>query len=245
MNTAIQIQPLFPLALGRVQLYPEPLDTAMMLQAVLNLRGVDSSNPDPACAWTGDLHEAWQVHRLPSFSWLRRQVEIHSLAYIKALGFDLQKVGLWIQRSWPVVSEPGQVVGRHHHPTAHLSVVYYINGDGSGSSGSLRLYPPSQPNELVPGLAVGHDGPIHTAHPLNTPWVDLAPLAGLLVLFPSSTDHAVTANEQEEDFRISVSFDLYLSASLSPVAGAHPPEYLPPHPGHWDQVIPPDTLLLN
>jgi hypothetical protein len=146
---------------------------------------------------------------------------------------------LHIQRAWPVVSEPGQVVGRHHHPNAHLSAIVYLNGDGSGRSGCLRLYAPRQVNELVPGLAVGHGGPIDPDSPgalhWNAPWLDLAPRAGLLLLFPACTDHAVTANEDPEDVRLSLAFDLALSAPLA-AGDQAPPEYLAPHPCQWTQV---------
>jgi uncharacterized protein (TIGR02466 family) len=227
---------LFPLALGSVQLSPDPLQTAVMLQEVLALRGEARGNPDPACAWTGDLHGAWQVHTLPPFQWLRRRLEAAAGSYLEALGFTPERIALHLQRSWPVVSEVGQVVGRHHHPTAHLSAVYYLNGDGSGSHGFLRLYPHRQANELVPGLAVGHGGPIAPGHPLNASFHDVAPRAGLLVLFPASTEHAVTANLHSDDHRVSVSFDLQITAPVVHPGADPPPEYLAPHPSQWSPV---------
>ncbi len=227
------IQSLFPLALARIQLRPDPLDSAGMLHDLLAMRGPAQSNPDEGCAWTGDLHGIWRLHTLPAFAWLREAVRRAALEYLEAIGFDPQRVSLHLQRCWPVVSEPGQVVGRHHHPNAHISAVYYVNGDGSGRSGCLRLFAPRSCNELVPGLAVGHGGPIATGHPLNAPWVDVAPQAGLLVLFPAATDHAVTANLDAEDRRISISFDLVLSAPADAGAAGPSPEYLAPHPDQW------------
>lgn len=235
-SSHLRLEPLFPLALGSVQLTPDPLQTAVMLQEVLALRGAATGNPDPACAWTGDLHGAWQVHTLPSFQWLRCHLEEAAGSYLEALGFESERIALHLQRSWPVVSEAGQVVGRHHHPNAHLSATYYLNGDGSGSHGVLRLYPHRQANELVPGLAVGHDGPIASGHPLNAPFHDVAPRAGLLVLFPASTDHAVTANLLGDDRRVSVSFDLQITAPVAQPGAAPPPEYLAPHPSQWSPV---------
>ena len=175
----LQLQPLFPLALGQVQLAPDPLDTALLLREILALRGQASGNPQEGCAWTGDLHGAWRLDRQPAFAPLIGLVLEQARAYLEAVGFDPTRVALHLQRCWPVVSEAGQVVGRHHHPNAHLSGVYYHNGDGSGSSGCLRLFPPSQPNELVPGLAVGHGGPLRAdgdaARRWNAPWIDIAP----------------------------------------------------------------------
>ena len=234
----LTLQPLFPLALGMVQLRPDPLDLALQLQAIREQQGLAVSNPDPGCAWTGDLNGVWQLHRDPIFAPLITTLTGHAVAYLEGLGFDQSRLALHIQRCWPVVSELGQVVGRHHHPNAHLSAVYYLNGDGSGRSGCLRFFPPRQANELVPGLAVGHGGPIRTdvaaAAQWNAPWFDLAPRAGLLLLFPASVDHAVLENEDPDDSRFSISMDLVLTAPIASAGG--PPEYLAPHPGDWEAV---------
>ena len=228
------IEPLFPVALGRVQLSPDPLDTALQLQALHELRGLASSNPDPGCAWTGDLNGVWQLQRHPAFAPLISVLTGHAEAFLQQLGFDPNSVALHLQRCWPVLSEEGQVVGRHHHPNAHLSAIYYLNGDGSGRSGCLRLWPQRQVNELVPGMAVGHAGPL-AATPWSVPWVDIAPRAGLLLLFPSCLDHAVLPNQDPDDLRCSLSIDFVLTA---PVAGdgSTPPEYLAPHPSQWQAL---------
>lgn len=234
----LQLQALFPLALAQVQRHPDPLDLAIQLQAIRELQSDASSNPDPGCAWTGDLNGAWQLHRHPVFAPLMTELLAHAWDYLDAVGFASERVSLHLQRCWPVVSECGQVVGRHHHPNAHLSGVYYLNGDGSGRSGCLRFFPPRQPNELVPGLAVGHDGPIRQDWPQaqrwTAPWVDIAPRAGLLLLFPAGVDHAVLENEDPDDSRFSISFDLVLTAPAA--AEGEPPEYLAPHPRDWQEV---------
>jgi uncharacterized protein (TIGR02466 family) len=140
---ALQIQPLFPVALGQVQLRPDPLDLACQLQTLLELRGSAQSNPDPGCAWTGDLNGVWQLHRHPLFAPLLGEIASQAQAYLAQLGFDTRRVALHIQRCWPVLSEPGQVVGRHHHPNAHLSAVYYLEpalagrGPPGGSAAAL------------------------------------------------------------------------------------------------------------
>lgn len=232
----LALQPLFPLALGQVQLRPDPLDLALQIQAIHALRGEACSNPDPACAWTGDLNGVWRLHEHPTFAPLIAGLAAQAQDYLTELGFDPARVALHIQRCWPVLSEPGQVVGRHHHPNAHLSAVYYFNGDGSGRSGHLRFFPPVQPNELVPGLAVGHGGPIVRPEPWNQPWVDVAPRAGLLLLFPSRLDHAVLPNDDPDDIRCSLSIDFTLSAPLVGSDTDAPPEYLAPHPSQWTAV---------
>lgn len=236
-GAALQLEPLFPMALARVQLRPDPLETAVWIQEVLRLRGDAAGNPEPGCAWTGDINGVWQLHRLEAFRSLCSIVEQQAWAYLRALGFATSQVAVHIQRSWPVVSEPGQAVGRHHHPNAHLSGIFYLNGDGSGHSGCLRLFPPRPVNELVPGLAVGHGGPLQAggsgAQRWNAPWVDVPPQTGLLVLFPACVDHAVTANEASDDCRFSLAFDLALTAPACKPGDPAPPEYLAPHPSQW------------
>jgi len=64
----LQLQPLFPLALGLLQLASDPLDTALQMQAIRQLQAGQESNPDPDCAWTGDLNGVWQLHRHPTFA---------------------------------------------------------------------------------------------------------------------------------------------------------------------------------
>ena len=240
----LTLQPLFPLALGMVQLRPDPLDLALQLQAIRELQGLAVSNPDPGCAWTGDLNGVWQLHRHPTFAPLITSLTVHAAAYLEGLGFDPTQLALHIQRCWPVVSELGQVVGRHHHPNAHLSAVVYLNGDGSGRSGCLRFFPPRQANELVPGLAVGHGGPIRAntaaASQWNAPWFDVAPRAGLLILFPANVDHAVLENLDPDDSRFSISLDLVLTAPLS--GSDSPAEYLAPHPSDWLTIQTDDAL---
>lgn len=240
----LSLQPLFPVALGQVQLMLDPLELAAQLQALYGLRGQAESNPDPGCAWTGDLNGVWQLHQHPSFSALAAHCR-HAQAYVRQLGFESDRVSLFLQRCWPVLSEPGQVVGRHHHPNAHLSAVLYLSGDGSGRCGCLRFWPQRQVNELVPGMAVGHGGPLiqadcHTQPTLESqlsphpvwiqPWVDVAPRAGLLVLFPSCLDHAVLPNDDDDALRVSISFDFVLTARAD---DPQPPEYLAPHPSRW------------
>jgi len=164
--------PLFPVALGRVQLAPDPLATASQLQALQELRGSVTSNPDPACAWTGDLNGVWRLRRYSTFAPLIAAIAGHARAYLQGVGFDPARVALHSQRCWPVLSEAGQTVGRHHHPNTHLSAVDYLNGDGSGHCGCLRIWPHRPPNELVSRLPVGHGGPLDPldpAHALQRP----------------------------------------------------------------------------
>lgn len=238
-STQLELQPLFPLALARVQLRLDPWDLAVLIQEVLALRGDSSGNPCSGCAWTGDINGIGQLHRLEAFKAISTEVVRQAWLYLEQLGFETSRVALHLQRSWPVVSEAGQMIGRHHHPNAHLSAILYLTGNGSGREGFLRLFAPRQMNELVPGLAVGHGGPIVAGSPAaerwNAAWMDVAPVAGLMVLFPAGTDHAVTANEETDNLRLSLAFDLALTAPQARADNPTPAEYLAPHPAQWTE----------
>ena len=225
----LTLHQLFPTVVATTKLEIDPIDLAGHLQTLLALRGEAVGNPSEGCAWTGDINGVWQLHHQPEFAPLVQCVADHASCYLAAVGFDRSRVALHLQRCWPVLSDWDQVVGRHHHPNAHLSAVLYLTGGGSGEEGVLRVHAPLQSNELVPGLSAGHGGPIANEHPLNTERWDLAPEVGLLVLFPSRLDHSVLANGDPESLRCSISFDFVLTA---PQQG-HPPEYLAPHPSHW------------
>ncbi|ABI46648.1 TIGR02466 family protein [Synechococcus sp. CC9311] len=225
----LTLHQLFPTVVATTKLAIDPIDLAGHLQTLLALRGEAVGNPCEGCAWTGDINGVWQLHRQPEFAPLVQKVAEQAMRYLGAVGFDCSRVALHLQRCWPVLSDWDQLVGRHHHPNAHLSAVLYLTGDGSGEEGVLRVHSPLQSNELVSGLAAGHGGPIAKDHPFNAETWDLAPEGGLLVLFPSRLDHSVLANGDPESLRCSISFDFVLTA---PEQG-NPPEYLAPHPSQW------------
>ena len=227
----MDLHALFPTVVATEQLRFDPLEVAGQLQTLMTLRGDRFSNPDPGCAWTGDLNGVWQLHEHPDFRGLADQVVARVWHYLECTGFDCAQVDLHLQRCWPVLSEWGQVIGRHHHPNAHLSAVAYLSGGGTGNDGALCLHAPSHLNELVPGLAVGHGGPLRDDHPGIQPQWLLAPEPGLLVVFPSRLDHSVLENADPDGLRVSVSFDFVLTAR----AAERPPEYLSPHPNHWQR----------
>ena len=227
----MDLHALFPTVVATEQLRIDPLEVAGQLQTLMTLRGDRFSNPDPGCAWTGDLNGVWQLHEHPDFRGLADQVVARVWHYLECTGFDCAQVDVHLQRCWPVLSEWGQVIGRHHHPNAHLSAVVYLSGGGTGDDGALCLHAPSYLNELVPGLAVGHGGPLRDDHPGTQPQWFLAPEPGLLVVFPSRLDHSVLENADPDGLRVSVSFDFVLTAR----AAERPPEYLSPHPNQWQR----------
>ena len=202
---------LFSTTVATEQLKLDPLDLAAKLQTLLALRGETVGNPTDGCAWTGDVNRVWQLHQHPDFQDFAVQVSDAAWAYLDTLGFDRKAVALHLQRSWPVISDWDQGIGRHHHPNAHLSAVLYLSGTGTGEQGRLRLHTPSLLNELVPGLAVGHGGPVSAEALQRTASWDQTPEPGVLILFPSRLEHSVTTNADPDALRCSISFDFVLT----------------------------------
>ncbi|MCX5929318.1 MAG: hypothetical protein NTY40_06220 [Synechococcus sp. LacPavin_0920_WC12_MAG_50_7] len=116
------IIPLFPVAIATAQLQPDPLDTARLLQQMLLWRGDATGNSQEGCAWTGDLHGLHQFHLCEDAAWLVDQLANQVAIYLKQLGFKPGCLSVHIQRSWPVISDPGQLLGCHHHPNAQFSM---------------------------------------------------------------------------------------------------------------------------
>jgi uncharacterized protein (TIGR02466 family) len=141
-------------------------------------------------------------------------------------------VELYIQRAWPVVSRHQQDVGVHCHNPAHISAVYYVAVPESGSdeSGCLTFLDDARQNEISPGLGSENTDIIATWNTLNQDQALYSPLEGRLILFPAKQRHGVTMNHTE-GLRVSLSFDIVLTATPGTAAGTY--EFLTPPPNQW------------
>jgi uncharacterized protein (TIGR02466 family) len=223
----------FPLAIYYEDLPDAATQNPPLLAAILALEAsVQERRNFPEMAWTGDLHGIHQVHLDDRFSWLVQQVETHVVKYLQVLGVDLSKVDLYIQRAWPVVSRHQQEVGVHCHNTAHISVVYYVSVPLSGSdeSGCLAFIDDARQNEVSPGLGSENTDVVAQWTPFNQDQALYPPVEGRLMIFPSRQRHGVTLNHTD-DVRVSVSFDIVLTAAAGSAAGAY--EFLTPPPELW------------
>jgi uncharacterized protein (TIGR02466 family) len=223
----------FPLAIYYDDL-PEASDhKAALLAAVHQLQATGNTPRNcPEMAWTGDLHGVEQIHLDPRFAWIVGQVETRTRLYLQALGLDLSKLELYLQRAWPVVSRYQQEVSDHCHNTANVSAVYYVSVPHSGSddAGSLVFFDDARLNEVSPGLGSENTNIITDWNYLNQDKALYLPTEGRLVIFPAKQRHAVTLNHTEEA-RISLSFDMVLTAAPGEATGVY--EFLMPPPGQW------------
>lgn len=226
----------FPLAIYYADLPEAPQQKLALRQAVLALEasGFEKRNYEGR-AWTGDIHGVERIHQDDRFAWLMTQIHHHAQQYLTDLGMDLSQIDLYIQRAWPVISRSGEEVGPHRHLTAHMSGVYYISVPNSGSdeSGALVFLDDDRRNEVSPGIGSDNTEIWVEWNALNQDQAIYAPTEGRLLLFPAKQRHAVAPNETEGD-RISVSFDLVLTAKEGIAAGSY--EFLTPPPTAWRRL---------
>ena len=184
----------------------------------------------PDAAWTGDIHSVATAHLDPAFEWLTEQVEHHAAQYLLALGHDPSLVDLYIQRAWPVVSEPGQAITMHWHPTAHISAAYYVSVPSTGSAGRIRFLNQHRPNELSPQASTANTKIYAAWNHLNYHSAAYQPMEGRLLLFPAKQQHDVEKNDSDGT-RISLSYDMVLVAREDADPGSH--EYVTPPLRQW------------
>lgn len=223
----------FPLAVYYEDLPKAAHHRAALLAAVLELEQQGAERRAfPEMAWTGDLHGVEQIHTDSRFAWIVEQVETYTIAYLQELGLDLSQIELYIQRAWPVVSRHQQEVGTHSHNTAHISAVYYVVVPESGTdqAGCLTFLDDARMNEVSPGLGSENTDIIARWNYLNQDQALYLPTEGRLILFPAKQRHGVTMNHTE-GLRVSLSFDIVLTAAMGQAAGSY--EFLTPPPSQW------------
>ncbi len=225
----------FPLAIYIEDLPDAAHHQPPLLDAVLTWEQASEKRSYPGMAWTGDIHGITQIHQDPRFHWIVTQVEHHTLIYLQELGLQLDHIDLYIQRSWPIVTRSAQAVGPHQHPTAHVSAVYYItvpqDPDLEQDPGYLVFFDDARVNEISPGLGSDNTNIVEWTD-LNQLEVSYPPVAGRLLIFPAKQRHAVTLNTTH-DLRVSLSFDIVLTAKIDHQPGSY--EFLTPPPTQWQR----------
>ena len=230
------IEPWFPLAIYYTDVEDAANHKESLVSAVLELEGKGKERRvGEKTAWTGDFHGVGQIQRDPRFAWVTEQVEAHTLTYMEEMGMDLDKMDLYIQRAWPVISRPNQSVGAHAHYTSQVSAVYYVSvpKDFTTESGSFVIHNLSNMNEFIPNLGGEHTDAIKRWNPFNYKTGTYPPKEGRLIIFPSRQTHGVGQNKTDE-IRISLSFDIVITSADDGDPGLH--EYLSPPPSMWKKI---------
>ena len=200
-----EIMNFFPLTIytGMVEEHEQlKAQLAPRVQAMVDGQG------HPQSAWTGDMHGHGFLHLEDGFGQLFDALLPHIHNYLDALDIRPGGLDLFVQRSWPVVTQRGQVVSMHRHEQSHISLVYYLAKPPE--SGGLRFTMESAPNEVAPRLFDDSLQRFKTRNtPLNCNIVDLDTEEGQVLVFPSKALHATLPSEADAD-RISISADIAL-----------------------------------
>ena len=223
----------FPLAIYHTDLDDCAAHNQTMKDAILTLEAGVGERRFNNTAWTGDVHGVASIHDDPRFSWLREQVESHCLQYLNELGYDLSKIDLFIQRSWPVITRKDEGVGAHAHHNANVSAVYYVDvpeSEDPALAGAFVVHNMSNQNEMQVGISTTATDAISDWNEMNYQRANYYPVAGRLLLFPSKQTHSVDPN-QTDGIRISISFDIVMVAAQQD--GVATSEFLPPSPTSW------------
>lgn len=230
------IDPWFPLAIYYADLEDAAEQKESLVSTIVYLEEkAKERRVGKKIAWTGDLHGVGQIQYDPRFAWVTEQIEAHSFLYLKALGFDLNKLDLYIQRAWPVISRPEQSISAHAHHTSHISAVYYVSvpQNDTPESGCFTIHNSTNMNEFAPGIGGEHTDAIEKWNPFNYKSAYYPPKEGRILIFPSKQMHGVGANKTEET-RISLSFDLIVTAIDTGDPSLH--EFLSPPPKMWKKL---------
>ena len=114
---------------------------------------------------------------------------------------DLKKAKM---QMWININKPGDFNNKHNHPGSDLSGVFWIKS--LQKSGNLAFYSPNFMTQIHQINSIKDE---ISKKLFTTPTIDIEPLEGVIVLFPSDLNHAVQKNNSDED-RISVSFNIDL-----------------------------------
>ena len=230
------IEPWFPLAIYYTDIEGAQSHKESLVSTILELEKQGKERRvDEKTAWTGDFHGVGKIQDDPRFEWVFKHIEAHTVQYLEEMGMDLDKMDLYIQRAWPVVSRPNQSVGPHAHYTSHVSGVYYVSvpQNDTPESGAFIVHNRSNMNEFIPNIGGEHTDAIKKWNPFNYKMGSYSPKEGRLLIFPSRQTHGVGPNKTNET-RISLSFDVVITSANNGDPGLH--EYLSPPPNMWRKI---------
>lgn len=128
---------------------------------------------------------------------LERRIARHVAAFARELQFDLGGRRLALDSLWINVMDKGAVHAAHIHPHAVISGTFYV--ETPPRAGVIRFEDPRLPLMMAAPAKREH------ARLPNRRFVDVAPKAGMLLLWESWLRHGVEANGAGR--RISISFN--------------------------------------
>ncbi|MEM9924897.1 MAG: TIGR02466 family protein [Cyanobacteria bacterium P01_D01_bin.50] len=226
----IKFREAFSVGIARKTLDPSDSQMTAMLDymriaeecAPAALKDKQNSSEEKNKLLTGDRLGMASLHQNIEFEWLTSEIEAFVFEYLKASKINYDKISLFHQKSWPVITQNGGYVSQHNHPNATLSAVFYLQTQPR-SGGELIFHNPYSP------LVVGNIDD-HTPGRASSYLYGLKPVPKMLVLFPSRLFHHVEKYRGEVS-RWSVSYDIFITGHHS--LGAGRSENMIVHPSFW------------
>jgi uncharacterized protein (TIGR02466 family) len=139
--------------------------------------------------------------RASIFADLESTIAQHAAGFARELQFELGRRKLKLDSLWVNVMDKGAIHAPHIHPHSVISGTYYVAL--APKSGAIRFEDP----RLAMMMAAPPRKP--NARPENRSFVDVAPKAGMLLLWESWLRHGVQSNGASGK-RVSVSFNYRL-----------------------------------
>ena len=192
MTTSVNIQPLFPLAIGFANLGRELTKTETKTLLELEQRPNDGNTTS----------KNYQVLSLPALKNLKTFMDTALQDYYQKVYQPRFDVKPYITLSWTNYTTPGQFHHKHAHPNSFVSAVFYIKANPEVDR--IFFYKDAYNQLDIPPAE-------WNAYNSKSWWFPAEP--GRLILFPSGLQHMVET-VQGEDTRVSLSFNTFLQGTL-------------------------------
>lgn len=178
-----------------------------VLNAQLN-REVDeiraaTPNGRPA-SWSCDVYTTisnnYLLHQRPGFRRLSAYFINNAERYGRAMDYPMDAYGVAIDMCWLNAYTRGQSQERHTHINYVFSGIYYLKAPPGASR--LIVHAPTSDGMLAPRYRKRTN--------LNTPFMEIEPQEGLMLIFTGNLRHAVKVSGIDEE-RISISMNANLA----------------------------------
>ncbi|MEE8262610.1 MAG: TIGR02466 family protein [Gammaproteobacteria bacterium] len=166
-----------------------------------------TENGRPA-AWSCDLYTTignnFMLHQRPGFRRLNELFIENAERYGRALDYPMDDYGVAMDMCWLNAYRRGHSQERHTHINYVFNGIYYLKAPPGASK--LITHSPTSDALMVPQYRERTE--------LNTPYMEIEPEEGLMLIFKGNLRHSVRASEIDEE-RISISMNAHFARRQS------------------------------
>lgn len=207
----MNLLPIFPVVIGKDIINLDSKYKEILKKNILDQEIKNKNINVPSAAWTGDVNNNEYLHKSKIFNELFLKINKKIQLYIDALGYKVENLNIYFQRSWATVSKKSQHIAMHAHLQSHLSFAYYLSlPEGSGK---LEFHNERSYNELINGSFSKAELLLNLTKNLNefnTPNLNFNIKENEIYFFPSKLKHRTTIGNNSEP-RISLSSDIVVT----------------------------------